>query len=55
MFTIYMVEFLNGKTKISQYYDSKGKETDNVHAFSKAWSKWLLKGHKVYDTTLDKI
>ena len=29
-------------------YDSEG-ETDNVHAFSKAWSKWLLKGNKIYD------
>ncbi|APG65269.1 rhodanese [Tenacibaculum todarodis] len=29
-------------------YNSKGKETEKVHAFSKEWSKWLLKGEKVY-------
>ncbi|MEZ4792581.1 MAG: rhodanese-like domain-containing protein [Gelidibacter sp.] len=29
--------------------DSKGKETDSVHTFSKSWSKWLSKGVKVYD------
>ncbi len=23
--------------------------TENVHAFSKKWSKWLLKGNKIYD------
>lgn len=30
-------------------FDSKGKETEQVHAFSKAWSKWLLKGEKIVD------
>jgi len=30
-------------------YNSKEKATENVHAFSKDWSKWLLKGKKVYD------
>ncbi|GFZ81139.1 MAG: rhodanese-like domain-containing protein [Gelidibacter sp.] len=29
-------------------YNSERKETDNIHAFSKEWSKWLLKGNKVY-------
>ena len=29
--------------------NSEGKETDSIHTFSKAWSKWLLKGQKVYD------
>ncbi|WP_369997098.1 rhodanese-like domain-containing protein [Winogradskyella sp.] len=29
-------------------YNSEG-ETDDVHAFSKTWSKWLLKGNKIYD------
>ena len=29
--------------------NSIGKETDSIHAFSKSWSKWLLKGIKVYD------
>ena len=30
-------------------YDNKNEPTENVHAFSKAWSQWLLKGNKVYD------
>ncbi|WP_299102084.1 rhodanese-like domain-containing protein [uncultured Winogradskyella sp.] len=29
-------------------YNTEG-ETDDVHAFSKEWSKWLLKGNKIYD------
>ena len=29
-------------------YDSNNKETDNVHAFSKEWSKYLQKGTKVF-------
>ncbi|MBV7269348.1 rhodanese-like domain-containing protein [Winogradskyella luteola] len=29
-------------------YNSEG-ETENVHAFSKDWSQWLLKGNKIYD------
>jgi len=29
--------------------DSKEKETENVHTFNEAWSKWLLKGTKIYD------
>lgn len=29
--------------------DSEEKETENVHAYSKDWSKWLLKGNKIYD------
>jgi len=28
---------------------SEGQVTQNIHAFSKAWSKWLLKGKKVYN------
>jgi len=28
--------------------DAQGKETENVHAYSVAWSKWLTKGNKVY-------
>jgi len=28
---------------------SKGIETNKVHAFSKEWSTWLLKGEKVYE------
>lgn len=30
-------------------FDSRGKETNNVHVFSKTWDKWLLKGNKVYE------
>ncbi|MDO7170821.1 rhodanese-like domain-containing protein [Mariniflexile sp. AS56] len=30
-------------------YDSNNLETEKVHTFSKAWSKWLLKGEKIYD------
>ena len=29
-------------------YNTEG-ETDDVHAFSKEWSKWLTKGNKIYD------
>ena len=35
--------------------DSDGCPTENVHAYSEAWSKWLLKGTKVYGPILDKI
>jgi rhodanese-related sulfurtransferase len=28
--------------------DSTGKETENVHAYSRFWGRWLLKGKKVY-------
>lgn len=30
-------------------YNSEKKETENVHAFSKSWSKWLKKGNKIYE------
>ena len=30
-------------------YNDENKPTENVHAFSAAWSKWLLKGNKIYD------
>jgi rhodanese-related sulfurtransferase len=29
-------------------YDSKGKQTNKIHAYSKAWGIWLKKGEKVY-------
>jgi rhodanese-related sulfurtransferase len=29
-------------------YNAAEQETDSVHAFSKVWGKWLLKGVKVY-------
>lgn len=28
--------------------DSEGKETENVHVFSRFWGRWLNKGKKVY-------
>lgn len=37
------------KNKDFPVIDQEGKETENVHAYSKAWSKWLKKGIKVYD------
>ncbi|MBC2844380.1 rhodanese-like domain-containing protein [Winogradskyella flava] len=30
-------------------YDNANEPTENVHTFSKEWSKWLLKGIKIYD------
>lgn len=30
-------------------YDSAGNETKKIHAYSKSWGKWLIKGEKVYD------
>lgn len=33
--------------------DSVEKETDSIHTFSKLWSKWLLKGVKVYKVDLE--
>jgi rhodanese-related sulfurtransferase len=30
-------------------YNAKNEETDRVHAYSKKWGKWLLKGTKVYE------
>jgi len=30
-------------------YDSKEKETENIHTFNKEWSKWLEKGNKIYE------
>ncbi len=38
-------EWKNNDCKV---YDSKEKETEKVHAFSKEWSVWLTKGKKVY-------
>ncbi|AUC82496.1 rhodanese-like domain-containing protein [Lacinutrix sp. Bg11-31] len=29
--------------------DSEEKETNKVHTFNKAWSKWLVKGEKIYE------
>ena len=35
------------KNQNNTVYSAKGKETENVHAYSKTWSKWLLKGKKI--------
>lgn len=30
-------------------YNTNDEETDRVHAYSKKWGKWLLKGTKIYE------
>ena len=30
-------------------YDNTNQPTENVHTYSEKWSKWLLKGNKIYD------
>ena len=37
------------KNKGYPVVDSTGTETERVHAFSKAWGKWLKNGKRVYD------
>lgn len=37
------------KNKGYPVYDSRGNETENVHAFNKQWGKLLQNGEKVYD------
>jgi len=37
------------KNKGYPVIDTDGKETENVHAYTKVWGKWLNKGDKVYD------
>ncbi|KAA3620899.1 MAG: rhodanese-like domain-containing protein [Flavobacterium sp.] len=37
------------KNKGFPIIDSEGNETEKVHSFSKAWSKWLTNGEKVYE------
>lgn len=36
------------KNKKMPIYNSNEIETDSIHAYSKAWSKWLTNGIKVY-------
>jgi len=36
------------KNKDFPLIDSEGNETENVHAYSKFWGKWITKGKKVY-------
>ena len=37
------------KNKGFNVYNSNGRETENVHVFSKQWNQWLTKGIKVYE------
>ncbi|TBN05416.1 rhodanese-like domain-containing protein [Hyunsoonleella flava] len=37
------------KNKDLEVVNENEKPTDSIHAFSKAWSKWLKKGVKVYE------
>ena len=37
------------KNKDFKVYNTENSETENVHTFNEAWSKWLLKGNKVYE------
>ncbi len=48
IFNLYggIFEWKNNDFKI---YNSENNETDKVHVFSEKWSKWLLKGIKIYD------
>jgi rhodanese-related sulfurtransferase len=39
-------EWKNNDQKV---FNLKEQETDSVHTFNKAWSKWLQKGIKVYE------
>ncbi len=36
------------KNKDFAVFNSEGKETEKVHAYSKTWSKWLRNGEKIY-------
>ncbi len=36
------------KNQENKVFNTKGKETEKVHAFSKEWGIWLKKGKKVY-------
>ena len=37
------------KNQDFKVYDSNEVETEKVHTFNEAWSKWLKKGIKIYD------
>jgi rhodanese-related sulfurtransferase len=43
-------EWKNNNFKV---FDSDEKETENVHAFSKYWKKWLTNGNKVINGSLE--
>lgn len=36
------------KNKNLEVIDNKGNKTEKVHAYSRKWGKWLLKGEKIY-------
>ena len=40
---------LEWKNKQYPVIDSSQTETENVHTFSKHWSKWLKQGEKIYE------
>lgn len=42
------------KNKDFTVFNSKEKETDSIHTFSKEWSKWLKKGEKIYPKRIKK-
>ena len=48
VFNLYggIFEWKNNGFKV---YNTNEKVTDSIHAFSKEWAKWLVKGIKVYD------
>jgi rhodanese-related sulfurtransferase len=37
------------KNQAQKVVDKNEKETQKVHTFSKEWSKWLVKGEKIYE------
>lgn len=37
------------KNKEQEVVNMDGSPTDSVHTYNKTWSKWLLKGTKIYD------
>lgn len=48
VFNLYggIFEWLNQNQEL---HNSKGTTTDSIHGYSKAWSKWLTRGVKIYD------
>ena len=37
------------KNQDNDVINSKGKSTNKAHTFNQEWSKWLLKGEKIYE------
>jgi rhodanese-related sulfurtransferase len=48
VFNLYggIFEWKNNNFKV---YDLEQKETENIHVYSESWSKWLIKGIKIYE------